>query len=84
MSFTARALEVVRNIPKGKTLSYAEVAALAGSPGAMRVVGSLMKKNFDPTVPCHRVIRTDGTIGDYNRGGTEAKRRLLAEEGVSL
>ena len=84
MSFTARALEVVRNIPKGKTLSYAEVATLAGSPGAMRVVGSLMKKNFDPTVPCHRVIRTDGSLGDYNRGGTEAKRRLLAEEGVSL
>ncbi len=84
MAFTTRVLNIVRQIPKGKVLSYSQVAALAGSPGAARAVGSLMKKNFDPSVPCHRVIRSNGQVGEYNRGGAEAKRRLLAEEGVSL
>jgi O6-methylguanine-DNA--protein-cysteine methyltransferase len=41
-----------------------------------------MKNNFDPSVPCHRVVRADGTIGDYNRGGERAKKRLLEQEGA--
>ncbi|MEI8104065.1 MAG: MGMT family protein [Candidatus Moraniibacteriota bacterium] len=79
-TFTEKVLDIVRGIPKGKTLTYAEVALQAGNPGAVRVVGSIMKKNYDPTVPCHRVIHSDGRVGDYNRGGSEAKARLLRFE----
>lgn len=73
---------VVAKIPKGKTMTYAEVAKKSGHPSASRAVGSLMAKNFDPKIPCHRVIRSDGKIGNYNRGGSAAKRRLLKEEGA--
>jgi O-6-methylguanine DNA methyltransferase len=81
-SFAERVRDVVRKIPKGKTLTYAEVARRAGVPGASRAVGTVMKNNFDPTVPCHRVIRSDGNVGEYNRGGTKAKERLLKQEGA--
>lgn len=81
-SFAEKALAIVRRIPRGKTMTYGEVARRAGSPLAARAVGTLMKKNHDSTVPCHRVIRSDGTLGEYNRGGTTAKRRLLRAEGV--
>jgi len=72
----------VAKIPKGKVLTYREVAARAGNPGAARVVGNLMKANFAPKIPCHRVIRSDGKPGDYNRGGSEKKRELLESEGA--
>jgi O-6-methylguanine DNA methyltransferase len=65
-------------------MSYGEVAKQAGNPGASRAVGTIMKNNYDPTVPCHRVIRSDGKIGEYNRGGTEKKRALLKAEGVRI
>jgi len=80
-SFADRVRDVVRAIPKGKVLTYGEVANRAGSVGAARAVGTIMANNYDPTVPCHRVIRNDGKIGNYNRGGSEAKRKLLEEEG---
>lgn len=81
MKFADDVREAVRQIPKGETKSYAEVARAIGHPSAARAVGTIMKNNFDPTVPCHRVIRSDGTIGDYNRGGPEKKRALLKKEG---
>lgn len=81
-TFTEKVLEVVRKIPKGKTLTYGQVAEKAGNAKAVRAVGSIMKKNYDPTVPCHRVIRSDGSVGEYNRGGSEAKRKLLESEGA--
>lgn len=74
--------EAVRQIPKGQTRSYGEVAQAIGYPGAARAVGTIMKNNYDPSVPCHRVIRSDGTIGDYNRGGPAKKRALLKAEGT--
>lgn len=77
--FTEKVLAVVRKIPRGKTLSYAAVARRAGSPQAFRVVGSILKKNFDPAIPCHRVIRGDGSFGEYNRGAEEKARKLRAE-----
>ncbi len=80
-SFTEKVRDVVRKIPKGKVLTYGQVASKAGSPNASRAVGTVMANNFDPTVPCHRVIRSDGKIGNYNRGGSSAKRKLLIEEG---
>jgi methylated-DNA-[protein]-cysteine S-methyltransferase len=67
-SFRDKVLDIVRLIPKGKTMTYAEVAELAGSSGAYRAVGSIMKSNFDPSIPCHRVIRSDGNLGESNRG----------------
>jgi methylated-DNA-[protein]-cysteine S-methyltransferase len=74
--------EAVRQIPKGQTRTYGEVARAVGHPGAARAVGSVMKHNFDPSVPCHRVVRSDGKIGDYNRGGALEKRRILEREGA--
>ena len=73
--------QVVAAIPKGSVMTYGDVAAAAGYPGAARAVGSLMAKNIDPSIPCHRVIRSDGTIGNYNRGGYQRKQELLREEG---
>jgi O-6-methylguanine DNA methyltransferase len=84
MRFADAVRRVVARIPKGKTMTYAQVAKAAGYPGAARAVGSVMAKNFDPTVPCHRVIRSDGKVGDYNRGGSAAKRKKLHNEGVDL
>jgi O-6-methylguanine DNA methyltransferase len=80
-TFKQRVQEIVREIPKGKTMSYGEVAKYAGSPGASRAVGSIMKANYDKTVPCHRVIRSDGKVGEYNRGGPSKKLALLRMEG---
>lgn len=79
-NFSERVRSVVRSIPKGETLSYKQVAALAGSPNAARAVGTIMKNNYDNTVPCHRVIKSDGSPGGYNRGGEERKRKLLEQE----
>ena len=64
----------------GHTVSYAELAATAGNPGAVRAVGTACSTNPLPVVvPCHRVVRSDGGIGQY-LGGTETKRALLALE----
>ena len=79
-TFTERVKEVVKAIPTGKTLTYKQVAERAGSPGASRAVGSIMKANYDPQVPCHRVVKSDGTVGDYNRGGSAKKAEILAQE----
>jgi O-6-methylguanine DNA methyltransferase len=81
ISFRGKVLEVVRNIPKGKTLSYKEVAKRAGHALAARAVGSFMAHNHDPKVPCHRVIKSDGTLGGYN-GGIKKKIALLRKEGA--
>ncbi len=80
--FKETVLQTVREIPHGKTMSYGEVATKAGYPGAARAVGSIMKQNYDPTVPCHRVLAANGRIGEYNRGGPDAKRALLISEGA--
>ena len=80
-SFRGRVFEVVRKIPKGKTLTYKQVAEKAGSPRASRAVGNILNKNFDPKIPCHRVIRSDGKIGGYNRGA-EKKREILEKEKI--
>ena len=70
---------VVKRIPAGKTLTYKEVAERAGSPGAWRAVGNILGRNYNPSIPCHRVVCADGTAGGYNRGA-ETKKKLLAEE----
>lgn len=84
MNFKDQVKEVVRDIPEGEVRTYGEVAEAIGRPGAARAVGTIMKNNFDTGVPCHRVIRADGTVGDYNRGGRDRKLALLRAEGVSI
>lgn len=80
-SFSDRVYSVVKNIPKGKVFTYKQVATMAGSPRAFRAVGNILNKNYDPSIPCHRVIRSDGKIGGYNRG-QENKIIILKSEGV--
>lgn len=78
--FAKKVYAIVAKIPKGKTMTYAEVAKKAGKPGAARAVGTIMSHNYNPKIPCHRVIRSDGRVGEYNRGGPEQKRKILARE----
>lgn len=80
--FRERVLAVVKGIPKGETLSYKEVAQLAGNQLAARAVGAIMRTNWDPTIPCHRVVRSDGKLGGYNRGVSQKKRRLQQEGAI--
>ena len=84
LSFKERVAGVVRRIPRGSVMTYKEVAVAAGRPGASRAVGTLMRKNFDPAIPCHRVVRSDLRPGEYNRGGERAKAARLAREGVRI
>ncbi|OHB14438.1 MAG: 6-O-methylguanine DNA methyltransferase [Candidatus Zambryskibacteria bacterium RIFOXYC1_FULL_39_10] len=78
-SFKQKVFEIVSKIPKGKTLSYGQVATRAGSPKAFRAVGNILNKNYDTKIPCHRVILSDGKIGGYNRGHKN-KIKLLKKE----
>lgn len=82
-TFTEKVYAVVKKIPKGKVLTYKEAAKLAGSPQAFRAVGNILNKNYDPTIPCHRVVRSDGKTGGYNRGAAN-KIKILKSEGVII
>ncbi len=87
-TFTDRVYQVVRTIPAGSVLTYAEVATLAGSPRAARAVGQAMKRNqhsfvtapAETAIPCHRVVSADNRLGDFN-AGQKSKIALLATEG---
>ena len=71
----------LRKIPPGETRSYAQIAAAIGQPGAVRAVGTANGDNHVAVlIPCHRVIRSDGSLGGY-AGGLDRKRQLLAAEG---
>jgi len=78
-NFPEKVLAAVREIPRGKMMTYQEVARHAGRPRAYRAVGNILSKNYDPKIPCHRVIRSDGKIGQYNRGARR-KAALLETE----
>ena len=81
-TFTEKVYAVVAKIPRGKTMTYKEVALRAGSPQAYRAVGNIMNKNPDmKKVPCHRVVRSDGDPGGYARG-RKAKIAILKKEGA--
>lgn len=82
-AFAKRVYSVVAQIPKGRTLTYKQVAQAAGRPGAYRAVGNILNKNCDPSIPCHRVVRSDGKAGGYN-GGEEKKVERLRSEGVDV
>ncbi len=77
--FYSRVYDIVLKIPKGKMLSYVEVARRAGSSQACRAVGNAMRRNMDwPRVPCHRVVQNNGHIGNWSgKGGAKRKEALL-------
>lgn len=78
--FTQRAWTAMRGIGPGETLTYSELAQAAGNPAAVRAAGSACARNLiAPFVPCHRVVRTDGTLGGYYYG-LDVKRALLTHE----
>ena len=79
--FAQAVYHIVRSIPFGNTLTYKQVAIRAGKPKAYRAVGNILNKNYDSSIPCHRVVRSDGKVGGYNRG-TVRKREILKSEGV--
>jgi len=81
--FKQKVLKIVSKIPNGKVLTYKKVAEMVGSPNAYRAVGNILNKNYNSKIPCHRVIRSDNKIGDYNRGEL-AKKKLLKKEGVKI
>ena len=82
-SWQQSVIDQVRQIPAGTVRTYRQVASAAGSPRAARSVGSIMKNNQDITVPCHRVVRSDGQLGEYN--GLQGTRfNLLRSEGISI
>jgi methylated-DNA-[protein]-cysteine S-methyltransferase len=82
MIFKDRVFEVVKKIPRGSILTYKEVACLAGSPKAYRAVGNILHRNYDPSIPCHRVIKSDGSIGGFNKGKEEKLKLLKMESGA--
>ena len=82
--FQQKVLQVVLKIPAGSVLTYSQVATKAGNPRASRAVGSIMAKNKDKTIPCHRVVKSDGSIGMYNGLRGKSKEAILKKEGVKF
>ena len=80
-TFKQKVLEIVKKIPRGKTLTYKEVAIKTGSPKSARAIGNILHTNHDPQIPCHRVIRSDGKVGGYNKG-IKLKEKILKKEGA--
>ncbi|TRZ64741.1 MAG: MGMT family protein [Spirochaetia bacterium] len=77
--FSEKVLKIVAKIPKGKVLTYKKVAGMAGKPKAYRTIGNILNKNYNSKIPCHRVIRSDGSLGGYNKG-KKLKKILLQKE----
>lgn len=80
--FKNKVLKIVSKIPRGHVLTYKQVAERAGRPNAYRAVGNVLRQNYNPKIPCHRVIGSDGKMRGYNRGGVERKKELLKEDGA--
>jgi methylated-DNA-[protein]-cysteine S-methyltransferase len=85
-NFQLKVWAYLKKIPRGKVKSYSQVAKGIGKPLAVRAVASAIGKNpYAPEVPCHRVIRSDGSLGGYSgKGGVKTKKLLLKKEGVTL
>jgi len=83
--FSQAVLEKTLQIPRGQVRPYGWVAREIGHPAAVRAVGTALANNPIPYfIPCHRVVRSDGVIGNYGGGGPEAKKNILSLEGVQL
>ena len=81
-TFKEKVFDIVRQIPKGQMLTYKQVAVMAGRPKAYRAVGNILNTNYNPAIPCHRVIRSDDRTGGYNRGENKKTAVLLLEGAV--
>tara|TARA_B100000700_G_C14264103_1_gene498442 strand:- start:122 stop:391 length:270 start_codon:yes stop_codon:yes gene_type:complete len=83
--FQLKVWKYIKKIPKGKVKSYKEVAIGINIPNSARAVANACAKNpYAPIVPCHRIIRSDGSIGGFSgQGGIKAKKKLLKKEGFS-
>ena len=84
--FQLKVWNYLKKIPRGKVKTYSEVAKSIGKPLAVRAVANAIGKNpLAPQIPCHRVIRSDKSLGGYSgKGGIKTKRLLLKKEGVTL
>ena len=85
-SFQVKTWRYLMKIPKGTVKTYSQVAKGIGKPLAVRAVANAIGKNpFAPKIPCHRVIRSDGSLGGYSaKGGIKTKKLLLKREGITL
>ena len=84
--FQMKVWSSIRKIPKGKVKTYSQIAKSIGKPLAIRAVANAVGKNpYPPKIPCHRVIRSDGSLGGYSgKGGVKTKKILLKREGITL
>ena len=84
--FQLKVWSYLKKIPKGSVRTYSQVAKAIGKESAVRAVANAIGKNpFPPYIPCHRVIRSDGSLGGYSgKGGVKKKKFLLKKEGVLL
>ena len=84
--FQLKVWTYLRKIPRGSIKTYSQVAKAIGNPLATRAVANAIGKNpYAPKIPCHRVIRSDGSLGGYSgKGGVKTKRFLLKKEGIKL
>ena len=84
--FQLKVWNYLKKIPKGQIRTYSEVAKAINKPNSVRAVANAIAKNpYSPSIPCHRVIRSDGSLGGYSgKGGINTKRKLLKSEGILL
>lgn len=82
-SFQKKVYKAVSRIPRGKVSTYAAVACAIGRPRAARAVGSALNKNPFKKIPCHRVVKSDGSVGGFARGA-KCKIEILESEGVLI
>lgn len=76
--------EAAKKIPKGKVTTYAAIAQMIGRPKAVRAVGNALNKNpYAPAVPCHRVVKSGGSLGGF-AGGVKKKKTMLEKEGIKI
>ncbi|MBV22515.1 MAG: 6-O-methylguanine DNA methyltransferase [Euryarchaeota archaeon] len=82
--FQIKVWNELKNIPSGEVRTYKQVAESVGHPNSSRAVANACAKNpYAPIIPCHRVVKSDGSLGGYSGlGGVETKMRLLIEEGA--
>ena len=84
MTLSTKVYKKLLQVPRGKITTYGELAKAVGLKNGQRAVGTMMKKNpFPVIVPCHRVVKSDGKIGEYVYG-TSVKSKMLAEEGIKI
>ena len=84
--FQLKVWKYLKKIPKGQIRFYSDVAKAINKPKSVRAVANAIGKNpYAPKIPCHRVIRSDGSLGGYSgKGGINTKRKLLKSEGILL